>query len=769
MMSATQGVYFSQPNSGEFMKGKYFAHTRPNAGPEDWQPLEDHLAGVADLAGRFSSRLSAAELGHLAGLWHDLGKYSETFQNYISAAGNNGTQPVVKRGSVDHSSAGAQHANSLLGQQGKWAELYSLAYVILGHHAGLPVGKSNELSCVWERLRKTIEPYGDNAFDAILHPFVLPRVSAPKCFGEGEGFARMFFIRMLFSALVDADFLDTEAFIDSSRSKDRGQQHVGIGQLRVTLERHIDGLQSGVPAGGVGDRKGAVNEVRKEVVNACRLRATEPPGFFSLTVPTGGGKTLSSLAFSLAHAERWGLDRVIYAVPYTSIIEQNADVFRDVFKDEYGAGVVLQHHSNFVADDQDQWSKLAAENWDARLVVTTNVQLFESLFAHRTSKCRKIHNMANSVIVLDEAQMLPVGQLRPTLAALRTLVEDYRCTVVVCTATQPALNKRPDFPTGLPHVREIIERPASLYERLKRVEANVLGETTVEQLADRIAEERQALCIVNTKRRAAELYECLRGIGVQGLFHLSAAMCPTHRSGTLSTIRHTLHSGRACSVVSTQLIEAGVDIDFPTVYREIAGIDSLAQAAGRCNREGTLPGLGRLNVFWTEDALPPGMLRNTAQTARRIMPEGGDILSLDVVERYYKELLFDKDTDATGVFALANDAKRNARMNFDFPEIAHRYRLISEESESVVIPFDDDACRLVGALESGFGKREILRKLQPYVVQVRRRRLRELLAAGAVRIVDGTVTVLEQGEMYDPVLGLLPRDPNDRDPQELMG
>jgi CRISPR-associated endonuclease/helicase Cas3 len=433
-----------------------------------------------------------------------------------------------------------------------------------------------------------------------------------------------FFVRMIYSCLVDADFLDTELFMDVEKASWR-HGYPSIEYMNEQLQSYLGELTShALPT--------PINSYRTDILKQCLAAASQQPGLFSLTVPTGGGKTLSSLAFALKHALQFGKKRVIYVIPYTNIIEQNAAVFRTIL----GADAVLEHHSSFEPDEEDRRSRLASENWDAPLVVTTNVQFFESLFASRSSRCRKIHRIATSVVVLDEAQMLPVPLLKPSLEVLRELALNYGTTIVLCTATQPALSTSETFKDGLENVREIVNEPAALYHSFKRVQTVKLPLLHDEELAGRLNEYRQVLCIVNTRRHARRLYELLPDRA--GCHHLSALMCPAHRTGVLNRVRTALGSGDPCRLVSTQLVEAGVDIDFPVVYRSLSGVDSIAQAAGRCNREGKMADLGKMFVFTPEAGLPPGYFRQSAETAKAVLRHHVDPLSPEAVHAYFEQL-----------------------------------------------------------------------------------------------------------------------------------
>jgi len=380
---------------------------------------------------------------------------------------------------------------------------------------------------------------------------------------------------MMFSSLVDADFLETERIMNPAQAKVRPLYAPPMSELRAELDRHLAKFEAS---------HSPVNRKRHEVLQSCLRAADRPPGLFSLQVPTGGGKTLSSLAFALRHSEQHGLRRIIYAIPFTSIIEQTARVFRESLGGLESP--VLEHHSNFDPESLERGTatvcaRLASENWDAPIIVTTNVQFLESLFSARGSRCRKLHRIARSVIILDEVQTLPVELLHPTLVLLQELAENYGCTIVLCTATQPAVELHPDFPIGLSHVERIIERPRELYSALERVRVSYIGSVTDDSLVSNLGEHPRSMCIVNTRRHAAEVFQqCVeRSSDPSACFHLSAQMCPQHRSDTLKKIRDRLQSDSLCTVVSTQLVEAGVDLDFPVVFRAMAGLDSIAQSA----------------------------------------------------------------------------------------------------------------------------------------------------------------------------------------------
>jgi CRISPR-associated endonuclease/helicase Cas3 len=496
-----------------------------------------------------------------------------------------------------------------------------------------------------------------------------------------------------------------------------------------------------------------VNTQRKDIFERCMEAADWAPGLFSLTVPTGGGKTLSSLAFALKHVVKRGLKRVIYVIPYTSIIEQNAAVFRQVL----GEKSVIEHHSNFEPREEDRRSRLAAENWDAPLIVTTNVQFFESLFGNRSSRCRKLHNIARSVVILDEAQMLPVPLLKPCLEALRELSSSYGTTVVLCTATQPALSKSAQFREGLEGVREIMPDPATLYRTFKRIDMSFLSTLTNDQLSKKLLEHEQVLCICNTRRHSREVFELSRH--EQGAFHLSALMCPAHRTKKLQEVHYALREKRPCRVISTQLIEAGVDIDFPVVFRSISGIDSIAQAAGRCNREGLLSENGKVYVFAPDAGLPPGYFRQTAETSEEVMRHHNDPLALEAVEEYFRTLYWlkgDKLDEFQILSALSEGVKTG---DYPFHWVDEKFKIIRDGSESIIIPWNEEADKVVKELRYSDYPAAAVRKAQRFTVQVPPRVLYDLLSGGAVERLHDQYNVLTNRDIYREDLGLCPEDP----------
>lgn len=693
--------------------GGHYAHTLAGHPPASWQPLAEHLQNVAEGAGASAALFGAEDWGRLAGLWHDVGKYSDAFQGYLrQAAGDSHGAELAQR--IDHSTAGAQHAVARLPVLG-----HLLGFILAGHHSGL-LDTLSEGPSLQARLDKVVEAWAAAPADLVEQPAPALPPGLSEAFSTKDAFAIQFFVRMVFSCLVDADFRDTEAFMSPERAAERPSWPDDV------ISRMAQVLDGYLAAFDASDTD--INRQRAHVLKACRDAAVRPPGIFTLTVPTGGGKTLSSLAFALDHARRHGLERVVYVVPFTSIIEQNAKVFREAMAPLVTAGLpdpVVEHHSNLDPDVETTQSRLSTENWDAPLVVTTSVQFYESLFANRTSKCRKLQSLARAVVILDEAQALPVDFLAPCLRALRALVEGYGASVVLCTATQPAVVRRDGFDIGLDlePTREIIPDAPALYTALKRVTVEDAGALSDGALAEQILDAGQVLCIVNTRRHARHMWDLVGPDKAH--FHLSGLMCPEHRSATLDAVRARLAEGLPCRVISTQLVEAGVDIDFPLVFRSMAGLDSIAQAAGRCNRNGRMP-VGRTVIFRSEHPSSEAFLRDTMQVAQEVLPLHADPLSLEAIEHYFRVYYWDQSSrwDAKrllGEFTLQQD--RTLPFLFGFARVASRFRLIEDTGRPIIIPWGDGGKRLCEELKRSWQGPSLAlrRKLQRYIVQVPQR------------------------------------------------
>lgn len=715
---------------------QYYAHTLEGYSEEYWHKLEDHLYAVAQMAGEFAAEFGAGEWGYLAGLWHDLGKYSGEFQEYLSKVTNTDAHIETKPGRVDHSTAGAlalEERFNLLGR--------ILSYVVAGHHSGLADWQSESAGMsalsqrlnnkeLWTKVREVVPP-------AILNqplPEEKPATNADPAL----------WIRMLFSCVADADFLDTEGFMDSTRAKKRG----GFKSLRdlfPPFEQYMAKKEAEV-------EKTAVNRTRADILRQCREKAKNPPGLFTLTVPTGGGKTLSSMAFALNHALKHGKQRIIYVIPYTSIIEQTADQFRLIFGDE-----IIEHHSNLdVHNEKDETSstRLACENWDAPIIVTTAVQFFESLFATRTSRCRKLHNIVNSVIILDEAQLLPPEYLYPICSVLQELHRNYRVTFLLSTATQPALGARPDF-AGLEDVTEIIADPENLHKRLERVEVIKRKEENTpvswKELAQEMINHQTVLCIVNRRDDCRELFQEMP----EGTIHLSALMCGAHRSKVIAEIKRRLKEHIPTRVISTQLVEAGVDLDFPVVYRAMAGLDSIAQAAGRCNREGRLAKKGKVVVFTTPSLPPRGHLRQAAELGRQFIEDIQGNITLEQFNEYFKQLYWikGKDLDKHGIL---DDLKARGALEIKFRTAAMNFQIINDAAQRSVLVKYEEGAKLIEQLRTKGPERWLKRRAQRYVVNVPVYVHEKLMKEGVISEIHPGLYAQGPDALYHPQLGFSP-------------
>lgn len=760
---------------GAWMIDGMSKHTRPIAHapktpgqlPHD---LEEHLQEVSKLARGFAQNFDP-DWAALAGLWHDLGKYRPGFQRYLALSNDSDGHIEGRVAGKDktHSAAGAMWAIQQLSLPKGLPLGHVLAYLIAGHHAGLDdwhggLRERLALAESGEELRSALAEVPPE-HHGILHP-TLP--AAPRIPGGEAGFA--LWVRMLFSCLVDADFLDTEAYFDASKPA-RRSGFPTLTQMHVAFDQYM-------AAKAASATSTPVNVLRADILRQCQAKAVLEQGFFSLSVPTGGGKTLSSLAFALEHAKAHGQRRIIYAIPYTSIIEQTSEVFRGVFA-ALGDEVLIEHHSQAEASSSDQEtarSRLACDNWDAPLVVTTNVQLFESLFAAKTSRCRKLHNLVGSVIVLDEAQQLPPAFLNPILGALKLLVKHYGVTVVLCTATQPALTQTDCFDparniNGLDNVREIIDDPDHLYRQLDRVQVELPPDwdtaTPWADIAERVKQEDCVLTIVNTRKAARELHRLLP----EGTLHLSALMCGAHRKEVIDRIKARLRAKREGTdtqplrVVSTQLVEAGVDLDFPVVYRALAGLDSIAQAAGRCNREGLLrdaqglPCKGRVVVFVPPEKPPAGQMRKAADACISVLHGQADTpLARGLFERYFQQLYHSVNLDEKGIAAMLKVDDRKT-LAVQFRSAAEAFKLIDDKGSATVVvryaPHSEALNKWLALLERDGPERWLMRKLQRYTVTIPQRLADQMLNQGDLTLpMPGLYVQVDADNLYDPQLGL---------------
>jgi CRISPR-associated endonuclease/helicase Cas3 len=677
-------------------RNKYMYYAHSNDGPvEGWQPLEAHLRNVAEIAADFARPFGGEEWAKILGDNHDLGKGTLTWQAWLRNVNNvvDEFAPYFE-GHPTHANEGAQWLSKHSAQAGKL-----MAYCVAGHHGGLPnwiegavgSGLKARLENDMPEILSAVEPDIPQELPLDLHQ-------------DRLGFQFQFYVRMLFSCLVDADWLDTERFMDEGKAVWRSG-YPELDKLSKIFWEHFDLLR------GKANPTSKVNQQRERVLKDCLNAASMEPGLFSLTVPTGGGKTLASLAFALKHAIEHGKRRVIYVIPYTSIIEQNAAVFREML----GEDAVLEHHCNFIPDEADWKTRLASENWDAPIIVTTNVQFFNSFYANKPSKCRKLHNVADSIVIFDEVQAIPVERLKPCVEVIKELSINYGVTSVLCTATQPAIEYSEQFQSGLKGVREVVKDVPDLFYSLKRTEERFIGLLEERELAQRLADEDQVLCIVNTRQQALDVFEALPES--EESIHLSALMHPAHRTRKLDEIRQRLKDGLTCRVVSTQLIEAGVDVDFPCVYRAITGIDSIAQAAGRCNRNGKSEIARPVNVFKFPENSSSSFFRKTAQSAAKLFDVySGRLTDPECVREYFSDYFW-KNQQRMDDFGTLQHCLQAATLDIQFRKIAE-FQMIKTATIPIIIALEERAVDWVRSLEYVEHAGGIFRKLQKFTVQI---------------------------------------------------
>jgi CRISPR-associated helicase Cas3/CRISPR-associated endonuclease Cas3-HD len=725
----------------------YIAHKRDD-GSE--QLLLEHLMGTAKKASFFAKHFGKSETAFICGLLHDIGKYSDEFQERIKNDGK----------LCDHSSAGAKVLKSISPAMGNL-----LGYVITGHHAGLLNGGGwgavSGDGSLQGRLKKEVPDFSAyrNEITADMFP---PMISIARQLADSkplderdQGFSFSFLVRMIFSCLVDADFIDTEEFMNEGRVP-RGLicDFVELQDKIIRKTSEFDTIRD-------------INKKRREILEQCLGKAEGTQGVYKLSVPTGSGKTISSMAFALKHIRHNpSLRRIIYVIPFMSIIEQNAKVFSDILGERY----VLEHHSNYDFDQNDEQNcnikKLSAENWDIPIVVTTNVQFFESIYGNRSSKLRKLHNMANSVIILDEVQMLPVEYLIPCAKALEELVNNYNCSVVLCSATQPEVER---FMSEKIKVKEICSNIAEMYEFFNKTKVKFIGNKTADELVSRLQGLDQCLLIVNTKNQARKIYEKLeKAYGQEGIFHLSTYMCPAHRFEKIEEIRKRLDDKAKCIVVSTSLIEAGVDIDFPVVYRAMCGLDSIIQAAGRCNRE-RRNDLAYVYVFDFTDAeyeisksTPFGNYLSQRQSITEIVSSKyEDVTRPEAIKEYF-DILFNNasvsELDKKHIVKRLNegfDKTSPMDFNFDFEDIARDFKMIEDNDYSVIVKYNDDAKSKINELVYGYYTRDKLRSVQKYTVNLSVHEYNKLRDIKAINGLGEKVGFLVSKEDYSDEIGII--------------
>ncbi|HEX3553856.1 MAG TPA: CRISPR-associated helicase Cas3' [Thermoanaerobaculia bacterium] len=707
----------------------YCAHSAPTLTPTRncWEPLRDHLLDVAERAACFASLFGLDDEARLAGLLHDLGKYSDLFTLRLEG----------KASGLDHWSAGAR---AVLDQLKAIAGPVALA--IQGHHIGL------QSAVALQDLQKTFRPRPKEL--QLTHPdaavllarleadgISLPGLQTPLYDRRRGLAAAMLDVRMLFSSLVDADCLETEAHFkrgcDGLKVHRPAAPKLRAGEALAALDAHLAHLAKTSRAAST------VNALRADLLESCREAGALKPGLFTLSAPTGAGKTLAMLAFALRHAAENELRRIVLAVPFLSIIEQTVRVYRELLAPVFGDDYLLEHHSlagtrgteQDGQDEADLAARRRAENWDAPLIVTTSVQLLESLFANRPSACRKLHRLAGSVILLDEVQTLPPNLAVPTLAGLSQLAHRYGASIVFATATQPAFEHLDEYVRPLAasgwQPKEIVPVHLNLFDRARRTRVLWQADTprSWDSLAEELAGVGSALCIVNLKKHALELANRLQQRGVPGLFHLSTNLCPAHRELVLAAVRQRLDERLPCILISTQCVEAGVDVDFPLVLRALGPLDAIAQAAGRCNRNGLMPEQGEVRVFLPEDArYPPGGYEAAAQVTRALLRQRGseamDLQSPKLFNEYYQKL-YDLTGIATGERGRTKDLLGSIAL-LDFEETARLYRLIDQDAINVVVPWDSAAFRELrdDLRKSGRPTRRWLRRARPHAVNLYR-------------------------------------------------
>ena len=708
------------------------------------QSLTDHLDGTMRLAEGFGAGMGLGAEAGLLGKIHDKGKDTPTFQDYIYGR---------KRGRVDHSTAGAKSffENKDIG----WLRLIG-ALCVAGHHTGIP-DLGSRVDCTGT---STLNGRMKKCIPSIRHPqrYLIDstclNVNHLNTFIEnGNALDVMILTRMLFSCLVDADFLDTEAFMNNQPV--RKNEFSSLKEIAAMFWSRLE-------EDGYFRPKNALNGKRCEILHTCMQKGEGKQGLYSLTVPTGGGKTISSMAFAMKQAMKWQKERIIYVIPYLSIIEQTADVFRAFL----GNHAVLESHSQVDYDSLPEEGseeagrlaermKLAAENWDAPVVITTNEQFFESLYANKTSRCRKLHNIANSVIILDEAQMMPVDFLKPCLHALEQLVHYYGCTVVLCSATQPELGRYLQKNPIQKNPIEIMENVGELFQFFKRVTFDIDGEMDYAEIAKKLDECEQVLCIASTKKEAEKIFELLDGEAM----YLSTNLCPAHRREIIREMKTRLRDGKPCRVVSTSIISVGVDIDFPVVYLQYTGLDSLIQGAGRCNREGRQSlQKSRAHIFWTKESKKSLFMRKEKQVTDMVRKKynAEEMTEPSAIRTYFENWYQSNEgnLDYREIEKLAQ--------SLSFAEIGKRFHLIQDSTKSVFIPFDEKARNIKEQLMMGNRSRQLMRAAGAYMINVRYSKAQgqsdfmKLLTQGQIEMFPGdeNLAYLVNMEDYDAELGL---------------
>jgi CRISPR-associated endonuclease/helicase Cas3 len=679
---------------------KYYAHSENNR--NERHCLSKHLHQTAKFSESFACQENYKPIFYVTGLLHDLGKYQPEFQSYLAKGG--------ERGSVPHSSWGAGYA--------RLRRIIEASIAIDGHHKGLPDNSA------WKSDTEPFNRGEANGFENVIKTFISDAevneadIKKQDSLSFIESSQREAFIRYLFSALTDSDWLSTEEHFERDTFKTRSSTMLPIDEMINKLEEEFFKKS----------KEGEINQLRNDARNQALQKADMPCGFYSLALPTGMGKTLTSMAWALRHAKKNDLERIIIVLPYINIIDQTAQVLKSIFGEEW----VLEHHSSYnegeknARDEAERCSpiqkrkKLACENWDYSIIVTTTVQFFESLFSNRPSQCRKIHNIAESVVIFDEVQTLPKEVILPTLQMLKDVQTVMKSSFLFCTATQPAFEKRQGF-DGISPIFPLIDAPEVLYEKTKRVEYRLLNDLNPVnhgRLLEAISQAAgAALVIFNTKRVALEFFGCTKNLGNwEKKYHLSTAMCPSHRKEVIKNIRDDLEAKKKILVASTQLIEAGVDFDFPVVFRAMAPLEAVIQSAGRCNREGNLgQSGGKVFLFNIQDGgMPDKTYAACAGHAEELIKQ--DINQLHghkIFNKYYAQVIkLYVDPDKYNI--------NEARKKFNFATVNDAYHIIEKPAEGLyVYNYSDESRRLLHSLQyKEFLSRDDYRKMQACTVQV---------------------------------------------------
>ena len=705
----------------------YLAHTKDCktfTTEDESQKLIDHLANVARYAKRYASCFDASEEAYLIGLLHDIGKYKDSFQQRIRGKINT---------KVDHSTQGAIEIINIIENLGEY-----YAMVIAGHHTGLKDANNKHIisgNSFYARINN-YEKQNINYSDILtFEKKITPKILQPY---ERSNivYCLATYIKMLFSCLVDADWTDTEEFVKGINRK----------PVEYDIQQLYNNLISKIPK----NNGSYINNIRAKILEDCIKKSVKEQGIFSLTVPTGGGKTYSSLAFALNHAKVYNLKRVIFVIPYTSIIEQNAKVISEALGEEF----VLEHHNNKTYGEKDIYMKWASENWNIPVILTTNVQFFESFYSNKPSKCRKLHNISQSVVIFDEVQVIPLDYISPCFYAICELVSHYKVTAVLCSATQPNIK---NFLYKNMKINEIISSPDILFEKLKRVKYTNIGEKTDKELVKLILKEHQTLIIVNSRKHAYYLYHEVKAER-ENVYHLSTTMTPYDRSNTIQDMKEDLKEKKEIVVISTQLIEAGVDIDFPTVFRSIAGIDSIVQAAGRANREGLLD-LGEVYIFKPNDnysKIPRSILpyASIAEEVMAVLRERA--FDLEGIREYYKKLYFYASDsgvlDKKKILAEFYDYGNNT-LKLNFETASQNFKFIENNTQSLIIEMKESK-ELIKSLRDGNFDYRVTRKLGRFSVNIYDFEIKRLRNINVIELLQSGYYLLNNEKFYSKEIGL---------------